>query len=85
MKKRLSVTGASVICYQLQWVIQTWPPVTVELLRGLSKQHLNNKHGVVTLVAEDSGLGVYFGIRDYENLKVEAVLSLQPLSCDLDH
>ena len=51
--------------------------MTVELLRGLSKQHLNNKHGVVTLVPEDSGLGVYFGTRDYENPKPEAVLSLQ--------
>ena len=28
------------------------------------KVHLNNQHGVVTLVAEDSGLGVYFGINN---------------------
>ena len=38
-------------------------------------------------VEDAIGLGVYFGIRDYENLKAEAVLSLQvkTLSCDLDH
>ena len=51
----------------------------MELLRGLSMQkvHLNNQHGVITLVADDSGLDVYFGIRDNENVKAEAVLSLQ--------
>ena len=70
----------------LQWIVQTWPPVTVELLRGLSKQHLNNKHGeLVTLVPEDSGLGVYFGIRDYMNRKLSYLYKLQPLSCDLGH